>query len=55
MRLLERKPDGGLVLREFIGRDVPAYTILSHTWSKEEVSFQEVALATARTRLAGRR
>ncbi|KIN06734.1 hypothetical protein OIDMADRAFT_156216 [Oidiodendron maius Zn] len=41
MRLLERKPDGGLVLREFIGRAVPAYAILSHTWGKEEVSFQE--------------
>jgi hypothetical protein len=42
MRLLERQPDGGLNLHEFIGRPVPAYAILSHTWGKEEVSFEEV-------------
>lgn len=42
MRLLERKPNGDLVLRKFTGTDVPVYAILSHTWSKEEVSFQEV-------------
>jgi hypothetical protein len=50
MRLLERKPDGGLILRQFIGRDVPAYAILSHTWGKEEVSFQEVDAGTGKDR-----
>ncbi|KAH8800725.1 hypothetical protein F5884DRAFT_757573 [Xylogone sp. PMI_703] len=50
MRLLEHKPDGDLVLREFIGRDVPAYAILSHTWSKEEVSFQDVEAGTGRNK-----
>jgi hypothetical protein len=42
MRLFERKPDGHLVLREFIDKDVPTYAVLSHTWGKEEVSFQDV-------------
>jgi hypothetical protein len=27
---------------EFIGRNVPDYAILSHTWGKEEVSFQDI-------------
>lgn len=48
MRLLECKPDGDLVLREFIGRAVPAYAILSHTWNAEEVSFQEVDAGTGK-------
>jgi Heterokaryon incompatibility protein (HET) len=48
MRLLGRKPDGDLALREFTGRDVPAYAILSHTWSEEEVSFQEVEAGTGK-------
>jgi hypothetical protein len=48
MRLLERKPDGSLVFREFIGSPVPAYAILSHTWGKEEVSFQEAEAGTGK-------
>jgi hypothetical protein len=44
MRLLERNPDGELTLREFVGNDLPAYGILSHTWGadSEEVNFQDV-------------
>lgn len=45
---MKRRPDGGLVLCEFTGRDVPAYAILSHTWGKEEVSFQEVEAGTGK-------
>ncbi|KAI0453639.1 HET-domain-containing protein [Xylaria acuta] len=30
-----------LELREFWGRDPPAYAIISHTWGSEEASFQE--------------
>ncbi|KIW32636.1 uncharacterized protein PV07_04166 [Cladophialophora immunda] len=44
MRLLERQPDGDLILREFTDKDVPPYAILSHTWfedNEEEVSFQD--------------
>jgi len=29
-------------LREFLGKDVPRYAILSHTWGKEEVLFQDM-------------
>ena len=45
MRLLERKPNGKLVLTEYNAKDVPSYTILSHRWTEnnsEEVSFQYV-------------
>jgi hypothetical protein len=42
IRLLQRKPDGEIVFREPTSSDVPAYAILSHTWGKEEVSFQDM-------------
>ena len=42
LRLLQRNPDGNVVFRETISSDVPAYAILSHTWGKEEVTFQEM-------------
>ena len=50
MRLLERIPNGDLVLQKFIGTDVPAYAILSHTWGKEEVSLQEVETGTGKNK-----
>lgn len=50
MRLLERRPNGDLILRDFTGRDVPAYAILSHTWSEEEVSFQEIEAGTGKNK-----
>ncbi|MDI1491828.1 MAG: hypothetical protein OHK93_003039 [Ramalina farinacea] len=37
MRLLDTS---NIQLREFIGDEVPPYAILSHTWGKEEVSYQ---------------
>src|SRR3989440_8278796 len=39
MRLLNTST---LQFREFHGREVPYYTILSHTWGEEEVSFQDM-------------
>ncbi|KAH5989197.1 hypothetical protein HBI84_187900 [Parastagonospora nodorum] len=30
-----------LTLEEFIGRRIPRYAILSHTWEEEEVSYEE--------------
>jgi hypothetical protein len=42
IRLLQRKPDGEIVFREPTSGDVPAYAILSHTWGKEEVIFQDI-------------
>ncbi|KAK1727861.1 heterokaryon incompatibility protein-domain-containing protein [Colletotrichum acutatum] len=29
-------------LEEFIGRDIPPYAILSHTWGEDEVTFQDM-------------
>ncbi|OHF03222.1 hypothetical protein CORC01_01606 [Colletotrichum orchidophilum] len=31
-----------LKLGQFIGRNIPSYAILSHTWAEEEVSFQDI-------------
>lgn len=42
IRLLQRKPDGGIVFHETTSSDVPAYAILSHTWGKGEVIFQDM-------------
>jgi hypothetical protein len=33
---------GTLELHEFFGRSIPHYAILTHTWGKDEVSFQEM-------------
>ena len=51
MRLLERKPNGELVLMEHNGRSVPSYAILSHTWAadnNDEVSFQDLEAGTGK-------
>jgi hypothetical protein len=42
IRLLHRKPDGEIVFREPTSGEVPAYAILSHTWGKDEVLFQDM-------------
>jgi hypothetical protein len=42
IRLLQCKPDGEIVFREPTHGEVPAYTILSHTWEKDEVIFQDM-------------
>ncbi|KAF2839984.1 HET-domain-containing protein, partial [Patellaria atrata CBS 101060] len=55
IRLLHRKPDGEIVFREPTGGDVPSYTILSHTWGKEEVSFQDMEAGTARSKAGWRK
>ncbi|KAI0137553.1 HET-domain-containing protein [Hypoxylon sp. NC0597] len=39
MRLLNAR---SLELVDFIGRDVPEYSILSHTWGREEVTFEDL-------------
>ena len=48
IRLLQRKRDGEIVFREPTSGDVPAYAILSHTWGKEEVSFQDAETGTGK-------
>lgn len=32
-----------LTLSEFVGKEIPHYAILSHTWGKEEVSFEALS------------
>jgi hypothetical protein len=39
MRLLDTST---LQFREFHGKHIPYYAILSHTWGEEEISFQEL-------------
>jgi hypothetical protein len=50
IRLLYRKPDGEIVFREPTSGDVPSYIILSYTWGKEEVNFQDIKAGTARSK-----
>ncbi len=38
MRLINTKTR---VFEEFMGRNVPAYAILSHTWEEQEVSYDD--------------
>ena len=38
MRLLHTE---GFYFKEFIGREKPAYAIISHRWSDEEVSYED--------------
>jgi hypothetical protein len=42
IRLLQRRGDGEIVFRVPTSGDVPAYAILSHTWGKEQVVFQDM-------------
>lgn len=44
MRLIHYQPDQEppLSLVEFLGKDIPRYAILSHTWGEEEVSFKDM-------------
>jgi hypothetical protein len=42
IRLLQLESDGSIIFRETAGSDVPAYAVLSHTWGKEEVTFQDM-------------
>ncbi|KAF1939381.1 hypothetical protein EJ02DRAFT_424869 [Clathrospora elynae] len=44
MRLLHIESDGTFSLGEFIGDDIPPYTVLSHMWGadKQEVTYQDL-------------
>lgn len=47
MRLLDTS---SFELREFWDNEIPLYAILSHTWEKEEVSFQDMQSSRATTK-----
>jgi hypothetical protein len=44
MRLLNAT---SLLFEEFLGKNIPEYAILSHTWEDEEVSFKDMENHTA--------
>jgi hypothetical protein len=50
MRLINTRT---LAMHEFVGRSPPPYAILSHTWGREEVTFQDYHYPTTRERLLG--
>jgi len=44
MRLLRLEGDEGFSLVEFVGKNIPRYAVLSHTWGTddEEVTFKDL-------------
>ena len=50
MRLLEYNNDGEFSLATFVGDDVPRYTILSHRWGEEEVTFKDLTDSTGKNK-----
>ncbi|KAF2686143.1 HET-domain-containing protein [Lentithecium fluviatile CBS 122367] len=57
MRLLRLEDNGEFSLVEHIGRDVPSYAILSHTWGAdhEEVTFKDLAEGTGKSKVGYRK
>ena len=47
MRLLHRLPYGSIELEEFHGDNIPSYAILSHTWEKDEITFDDFTAPTS--------
>ena len=54
IRLLQREPDGEIVFREPTSSHVPAYAILSHTWGKDEVTFQDMEATADMSKTIGK-
>jgi len=52
MRLLQLKDDGEFTLTEFIGKNIPPYAVLSHTWglNSEEVSLKDLIDGTGKSK-----
>jgi hypothetical protein len=52
MRLLRLEDDGEFSLAEFVGRNIPRYAILSHTWRADggEVTFKDIVDGAGRSR-----
>jgi hypothetical protein len=48
MRLLQLKDNGAFSLTEYVGKSIPPYAILSHTWGQdhEEVTFKDLIEGT---------
>ncbi|KAH7406619.1 hypothetical protein DE146DRAFT_647957 [Phaeosphaeria sp. MPI-PUGE-AT-0046c] len=54
MRLLSLPTDGDFSLAGFLGNNIPAYAILSHTWGSqyEEVTYQYLQQNTGKEKTA---
>jgi hypothetical protein len=48
MRLLQSDGDGNLSLTEFLEDNIPEYTILSHKWGAEEITFKDLTDSTSK-------
>ena len=46
---------GRLELADFIGQNLPVYSILSHTWTDDEVLYEDIRNDTAHHRAAYRK
>ena len=57
MRLLRIEEDGDFSLAEYIGRDIPQYAILSHTWGAEyeEVTLRDLVEGTGKSKAGYRK
>ncbi|KAJ4298214.1 hypothetical protein N0V90_006113 [Kalmusia sp. IMI 367209] len=57
MRLLHLNNDGEFSLREYVGKDIPRYAILSHTWGAdhEEITIQDVREGTGKSKIGYRK
>ena len=50
MRLLKYNNNGDFSLTEFFESDIPKYTILSHRWGAEEVTFKDLIDGTGKSK-----
>jgi hypothetical protein len=48
MRLLQSGGDSNLSLTEFLEDNIPEYTILSHRWGAEEITFKDLIDGTSK-------
>ena len=50
MRLLHYNSEGKLISKNFTGKPVPPYAILSHTWGKDEFLFEDLLKEESRSK-----
>jgi hypothetical protein len=57
MRLLRLEENGALNLLEYVGSNIPAYGILSHTWGADDgdVTFKDVTENTGKSKAGYRK
>ncbi|KAI9782682.1 MAG: hypothetical protein M1839_004669 [Geoglossum umbratile] len=57
MRLLQLEDDGKFSLVEFVGKNIPSYAVLSHTWGPddEEVTFNDLVNGTGESKAGYRK